>query len=507
MSEQISLRSRAVSGLKWNYAGSAARAVSSFAVGIVLARLLGPKPFGEIAIATLVIGFGNLVADFGFSAALIQQKDLTQRDIRHSFTVQVVVGVAFTITCAIFAKYIAEIFHQPKVASIIAVLGMMFLFQGLGQTAAGLLKRNLDFKSSQLSQIVSYIVGYIGIGIPLAYFGKGVWSLVFAQLSQTMINTILVYVACPHAIVPVIRHDGSLARYGIKILGANVLNWITFNFDTVLAGRAFPMFELGFYNRAFTLATTPVTSFVTVIQNVLFSSVSRAQDRPSAYRSAYLASISIVGVAMFPLYAGVAATPKSVMVGLYGMKWENAGALLGVFAIAMCFHAAMAVAGPLLCAINRVERELRAQSVATASALVVFPICAMQSLNTLAWGVLVIYGLRFALMTNSVLREIDLTWMQVCHELRGAVLLALCTGLSERELEHLLLSARLDAPLRLAVEFASGIVIVTASIIAAPSLVFGAEAIRLLGSLKDDAPSFLRWFAAICSQRHFGARI
>ena len=44
--------------------------MSGLVIGIVLARLLGPKPFGVVAIASLIIGVANLIADFGFGAAL-----------------------------------------------------------------------------------------------------------------------------------------------------------------------------------------------------------------------------------------------------------------------------------------------------------------------------------------------------------------------------------------------------------------------------------------------------
>lgn len=507
MTVERDLKRRAISALKWNYAGSAARAVSTFVAGVVLARLLGPKPFGQVAIATLIIGLGNLVADFGFSAALVQQKDLTDSDIRYAFTVQSLVGLVFTLMCVMFSRPLALMFHQSEVAPIIEVLGAMFSLQSLGQTATGLLKRQMNFKAIQRAQVLSYLIGYVGVGIPLAYFGRSAWALVFAQLVQTLLNSTFVYASFPHPVLPLLQHDGSMARFGTKVLGTNLLNWTVFNFDTVLAGRHFPAFQLGLYNRAFTLATTPATNFVSVIQSVLFSAVSRKQDHPDVYKQAYLGSLSIVAFAMLPLYASVAAAPSTVLIGLYGAKWVNAAPLLRIFCIAMCLHTLMALAGPLLWAINRVELELRSQAITLIATLIIFPICVWQSLEALAWGVVAIYALRFGLTTHALLREANLTWKRVECELRGAITLAIVAGLAVLALDQLLLNVCSTAPLRLVFEAIAGISIVVSAVRLVPSLVLGTEAIHLLDSVRHHLPSFVRRFVPMCSERHLEASV
>jgi O-antigen/teichoic acid export membrane protein len=66
----------AVSGIRWNYFGGISASLCSVAIGIVLARILGPKPFGQVIIASTVYGFLNLFVDGGFSQALIQKPTL-----------------------------------------------------------------------------------------------------------------------------------------------------------------------------------------------------------------------------------------------------------------------------------------------------------------------------------------------------------------------------------------------------------------------------------------------
>src|SRR5258707_10266234 len=80
--------------LKWDYTGSATRAVSSLIITIVLARLLGPEPFGLVAAGWLVIGLANLVADLGLAPAVLQRRTISNDDVRHAFTMQACMGIA-----------------------------------------------------------------------------------------------------------------------------------------------------------------------------------------------------------------------------------------------------------------------------------------------------------------------------------------------------------------------------------------------------------------------------
>src|ERR1017187_27286 len=97
------LTTRAFSALRWGYAGSVTRALAGFTSGIVLARLLGPKPFGQVAAATLVFGLANQLSDGGFSSALVQSPEIDETDVRFAFTCQLAIGAALATICALFA--------------------------------------------------------------------------------------------------------------------------------------------------------------------------------------------------------------------------------------------------------------------------------------------------------------------------------------------------------------------------------------------------------------------
>ena len=61
----------------------------SFVVQIILARLLLPEQFGLIAMVTVFVAIMNVIADCGFSRAIIPRKDLESHlvEMKNQFSV------------------------------------------------------------------------------------------------------------------------------------------------------------------------------------------------------------------------------------------------------------------------------------------------------------------------------------------------------------------------------------------------------------------------------------
>jgi lipopolysaccharide exporter len=183
----------AVAGIRWNYFGGISASLCSIAIGIVLARILGPKPFGQVIIASTVYGFLNLFVDGGFSQALIQKQELSPDEIRKTFTCQVGIGICTTGLVYLLAPWIARQFRDPSALRVIQAMSMMITVQSTGLVSAALLRRRMQFKRVQYAALTSYLFGYLLVGIPLAFRGAGVWSLVLAYLAQCILNYNLLY--------------------------------------------------------------------------------------------------------------------------------------------------------------------------------------------------------------------------------------------------------------------------------------------------------------------------
>lgn len=391
-----SLTKRAVSAAKWNYLGNGVKVLLQFLIGVWLARLLGPEAFGVVAIAWLMIGVGKLISDFGFSAALIQRPDLTDRDVGYIFTIQVLIGFSLSLLGFVFASQIAAFFNHSPAEPVIAVMAWLFLIQAVGQTTTAALNRALRFKFSQQANVATYLLGYVGIGLPMAYLGYGAWSLVAAQMTQAVAYTAIVLIKSGVAIRPRLRPSKpGLFSFGGKVIGANLCSYAIINLDSFIVGKYLGVTQLGIYNRAMSLLGTPNGVIVSSLQSVLFSAASREQNNPESIKRSFLAATEFVGLVSLPIFLTVAVVPDVVVLGIYGESWREAISPLVPLALAMPVHAFLAVIGPVLMAINRTELEVYAQLVALLISVPLLILAGMQSLETLAWAVLVAYLIRW----------------------------------------------------------------------------------------------------------------
>jgi PST family polysaccharide transporter len=322
----------------------------------------------------------------------------------------------------IAAPYVALAFHDAAIQTVLRAIAPLFLLQSLGQTSTALLKRNLTFQPVQKAYVSSYLFGFLVIGLPAAYLGAGVWSLVSAKLGQGLCYSVQVYAHVQHSMMPCLDRAGMrLLRFGSTITSANIVNWSISNLDNVLVGHVFGSTGLGLYSRAFNLVSVPADGIVSTCQQVLFASCSRAGDQIARIRRAYLAVVAAIAIITLPLFWSMAACAPSIVAGLYGTRWMEAIPLFRLLAVAIPLHALMALAGPILTATDHVERELRTQALSLLVAAVAFAISARYSLEAVAWAVVFAYAFRYWAATVPTLRLLAIGWRDVGRVLAGPI--------------------------------------------------------------------------------------
>ena len=166
------LTSKTLHGLKWSYIGTIVNSVLQIGFTAIMARLLEPAAFGLIAMAGVILRFGSYFAQMGVGSALIQKKEVSEEDIRAAFTSAIFLGILFLVLVWFCAPLAIHIFDNEKVITIIRVMALSFVITGLTTTAMSLLRRNLEFRSIAITEIISYVLGYSVIGVSLAYNGK-----------------------------------------------------------------------------------------------------------------------------------------------------------------------------------------------------------------------------------------------------------------------------------------------------------------------------------------------
>ena len=126
MAEQ-SLKDKTIRGVGWSAIDNVAQFTVSFAVSIVLARLLSPDDYGLIGIIAIFTAVCNSLIDSGFSSALIRQKNLSNDDYNTAFIVNICMSLFLYIVIFVGAPLIASFFNRDELVALTRVssLGMI----------------------------------------------------------------------------------------------------------------------------------------------------------------------------------------------------------------------------------------------------------------------------------------------------------------------------------------------------------------------------------------------
>ena len=139
------LKNKILSGVFWQGLEKVGSQGISFAIQIVLARLLAPKDFGVIALMMVFIALCNVVVDSGFSSALIQKKDATQTDFCSVFFINIVLGVFLYGVMFFAAPWVARFYDSPDLTRFLRFSSLALVITSFSRVQQAYLNRNMLF--------------------------------------------------------------------------------------------------------------------------------------------------------------------------------------------------------------------------------------------------------------------------------------------------------------------------------------------------------------------------
>ncbi|GAB7548896.1 lipopolysaccharide biosynthesis protein [Cupriavidus sp. 8B] len=406
------------------------RIVLQFATQIFMARILGPEQYGIFAVGAIVVGFGTFFSDFGLAYGLIQKKEVSDHDVRFAFTWQVILGLLVTLVVIVASPYISSIFNVTEHGRVIAVLSVVCLLNAMTAPANNMLVRELKFKVINFARIISYVGGYIIIGLSMAIAGFGFWALVAAWIAQALIYFALVYMNVRHPIRPKFWHVGAngMFAYGSNVLITNLTNWFVNNIDRVIVGRMFSAKDFGLYSTVYNMIGTLTGTVLSVVNSVFFAASAKVSSEPEKLAAGYRALLGGVFIFGFPAFVGLAVVADTFVSTVYGEQWRGAGELLKPLSLAMPMWAIFALTTPLLWSTGNPRAEFRVQLTFAIMFLATLLLVAKLNIISVAWTVFTLFLLRAIVVLFFASRLLDLQPMLIFRSFRSGLILTAVVG-------------------------------------------------------------------------------
>jgi O-antigen/teichoic acid export membrane protein len=321
------------SGMRWSAISTVGREASRLIFTVLLARIIGPEPFGIVAQATVYIGVVGLLLDQGFSSALIQRRRL-EKDLPGAVvTVNLVIGAVLSLATLAVAPLWADFMSTPQLTLVLAVLAPGLLIRAVAITPRALLLREMAFRKIGIADVGSALVGGV-LGVVVAMLGGSYWALVVQTLSTDALLAALLLLGAgrwPNLRFRVLRQ---IAGFSGRAFAAGLLiNSVSRNIDSLLIGRYLGPEPLAFYGMANRLLLLPVRLVSTTVGGVLFPAFSRLAGKLGTLRIELARATRVIAVLALPAMALISAAAPQLIQVLFGQEWLPAVPIVQVLAL------------------------------------------------------------------------------------------------------------------------------------------------------------------------------
>lgn len=309
-------------------------------VSIVLARILSPSDYGAVAMVSIFVVFANVIIDGGFSSALIQKKDADDKDFSTVLYFSIFCSVLLYIVLYLVAPYISSFYGEGYaiLIPVLRVLGIQVIIFAINSVQQAYVQKQMMFRNFFWATLVGTICSAV-VGLSMAYLGYGIWSIVYQQLTATIVNTFTLYAITRKR--PTLDFSfsrlSSLFAYGVKLLGANVLITGYQEIRALIIGKVYAAQDLAYFDRGKQFPSLVVTNINSSIGAVLFPKMANEQDDTEQIRQTTRQSIRFCSYLMSPLMLGLAAVSEPFVRLVLTEKWLGCVSLMQWFCVVFLF--------------------------------------------------------------------------------------------------------------------------------------------------------------------------
>lgn len=401
MRDNVMSKNSFLSNFIWRFAERCGAQLVTFIVSVVLARILVPEDYGQIALITVFTTIMQVFVDSGLGTALIQKKDADDLDFSSVFYFNFAICLVLYVAMFVAAPFIAGFYSDSSLTPIIRVISLTIVISGVKGIQQSYVSRNMLFKRFFYSTLGGTIFSAF-FGIALAYAGFGVWAIVAQQLSNTAIDTLILWLTVkwrPKKMFSWERLKGLLS-FGWKMLTSSLLDTVYNNIRSLIIGKMYSSSDLAFYDQGKKFPNVIVTNINTSIDSVLLPTMSNAQDDASRVKSMTRRAIKTSTYIMAPLMMGLAFCATPVVRLVLTDKWLPCVPFLRIFCITYMFYPIHTANLNAIKAMGRSDLFLKLEIAKKIVGMALL-------LSTMWFGVM---AMAYSLLVSSVLSQIINSW-------------------------------------------------------------------------------------------------
>lgn len=310
-----------------------------FILQIILARILDPEHYGALSIMVIFTSLANVFIQSGFNTALIQNKDVTEKDYSSVFWVSLLIALGLYGVIFFCAPLIATFYGMDYIVTPMRVLALMLLPGALNSVQTAKVSREMDFKKVFYGNLFAVIISGI-TGIVIAILGGGLWALVAQSVLNVVVSCLVMNLLTKLKIrfICELKRVKVLFSYGWKLLVSALIDTLYQDIRSLVIGKKYDSATLGYYNRGKQFPQFGMNAINGAVQGVMLPALSKDQDNTQEVKKTMRKSITLTSYIVFPMMAGLAGIAPVLISLLLTDKWLPCVPYLQVYCFTMAFY-------------------------------------------------------------------------------------------------------------------------------------------------------------------------
>lgn len=301
----------------------------------IMGRLVAPESFGVVAMVTAFAGFVTIFKDLGFSSAIVQNKDITQKQVSTLFWINSLIGLAISLIIVALGPVLVWFYDESRLLHITWAYALSIFVSAIALQHHALLKRQMRFKRISFIRILATAISIV-LGIVLAILDFDYWAVVAIPISYTVASSALTWAYCdwrPSFAFDISRIT-SLMRFGSGITGFELVNYLSRNLDNVLIGRQVGAVALGLYSKSYQLLMLPITQLRAPLNTVALPAMSTLQSQRHRYKEFYDRYVFLLAFFSMPMVVCLFVFAEELILTVLGSQWIEAAYIFQLLALA-----------------------------------------------------------------------------------------------------------------------------------------------------------------------------
>ncbi len=317
-----SIKQQMLSGVFYTAIARYSGIVISLIITAILARLLSPDDFGIVAVATVIINFFGIFANIGIPAAIIQNKELTNKDMNSIYMFTIWVGGILSLLFFLSSWSIATFYQDDRLTLICQLLSVCLFFTAASIVPNALFYRDKDFKFIAYRTCIVQVIAGI-LSILAAIKGAGLYTLVIQPILSGLLVWIISLKRYPQQFQWTfgIKSIKKIWNYSMYQFLFSIVNYFTRNLDKLLIGKYMGLSPLGYYEKSYRLMMLPLQNTTYIITPVMHPILSDYQNDMNKLGRTHERVIRLLAFIGFPLSIMLLFSARELVLCAFGEQW------------------------------------------------------------------------------------------------------------------------------------------------------------------------------------------